>query len=475
MTAITAQPNKDQSNIQRIFELQKANQFNIAKTTARERIAKLRKLEKALLQYRQEIRDAVYADARKPMTEADLVEIYPVIDELRHAMRNLRRWMTPQRVASPLLLINSTSHIVYEPKGVVLIIAPWNFPILLTLGPLIAAIAAGNCVMVKPSEVSAHASSVMAKIIPTLFDESEVAIIEGDAEVAQALLQLPFNHIFCTSSPAIGKIVMAAAAKNLTSVTLELGGKSPAIVDKNVNLDLAARRIVWSKFTNAGQTCVAPDYLFVHEEVKDAFLNLIQQKLEQFFSKNPQQSHNYGRLIALRHFERVKSYVDDALTKGAKIVIGGTFDAKDHFIEPTLVMEMPLDSKLMKEEIFGPVLPMLVYKDLAEVSALINQMEKPLALYIYSKNKHTIRHIIHQTHSGAVNINHSEVHYFNFNLPFGGVNNSGIGKAHGWFGFEAFSNAKGVFQQNFWGGVELIMPPYTRIKQKLVDFLIKWI
>ncbi len=475
MTATIVPTTFDKAKIHRIFELQKAHQFNVANTSARERIAKLRKLEKALLEYRQEIRNAVYADARKPAMEADLVEIYPVINELHHTMRHLRRWMAPKRVASPLLLINSTSRIVHEPKGVVLIIAPWNFPILLTLGPLIAAIAAGNCVMIKPSEVSANASSILAKIIPTLFDENEVAIIEGDAEVAQALLELPFNHIFCTSSPAIGKIVMAAAAKNLTSVTLELGGKSPAIVDKNVNLDLAARRIAWSKFTNAGQTCIAPDYLFVHEDVKDAFLERIQQKMAHFFSENPQQSNNYGRLIALRHFERVKSYVDDAVAKGARVIKGGMYDAADHYIAPTLVMDVPLDSKLMQEEIFGPVLPVLVYKDLSEVITFINKTEKPLSLYIYSKNKRSIHQVINSTRSGAVSINHSEVHYFNFDLPFGGVNNSGIGKAHGWFGFEAFSNAKGIFQQNFWGGVELIMPPYTRIKQKLVDFLMKWI
>ncbi|MFN7118330.1 MAG: aldehyde dehydrogenase family protein [Saprospiraceae bacterium] len=474
MTATITPPIVDKTNIQRIFKLQQANQFNIAKTSACERIAKLRKLEKALIQHRQAIRDAVYADFRKPATEVDIAEIYAVVSEIRHAIKNLRRWMSPQRVPVPIMLIGASSHIIYEPKGVVLVIAPWNFPLLLTLGPVASAIAAGNCVTIKPSELTPHTSALMGKLIREIFPENEVAIFEGDAEVAKTLLDLPFNHIFYTGSPAIGKVIMAAAAKNLASVTLELGGKSPTIIDETANLDLAVGRIAWSKFTNGGQACVAPDYVLVHERVKDAFVEKMQKRLQQFFSDNAQQSDSYTRIVNSRHFERIKDYVDEAVARGAKVVAGAQVAAQENYLAPTLLTDVPLDTKVMEEEIFGPVLPILSFKNLDEALQLINSKERPLALYMYSKNQQHIQTIIQNTRSGGVAINHSEVHFFNYDLPFGGVNNSGIGKAHGWFGFEAFSNARGVFRQNFWGGTELIMPPYNGFKQKIVDLLIKW-
>ncbi len=462
------------TEIKRIFQLQQKNQFNVARTSARERIAKLRKLEKALFKYRQEIRDAVYADFRKPQGETDLVEIYTVLGEIRHAAKNLRRWMAPKYAPAPILLANSRSRIVYEPKGMVLVLAPWNFPVNLTLGPVVSAIAAGNCVIIKPSELSSNSSAIMAKIIREVFSENEVALLEGGVEVAQGLLDLPFNHIFYTGSPAVGKIVMQAAAKHLATVTLELGGKSPTIVDETANLELAATRIAWAKFTNTGQTCIAPDYLLVHEQVKDELLRRIERKVQQFFGANAKESGSYARIINRRHFERLQGYLDDALAKGAAIVFGGDTDPMECYIAPTVVEKTPDDSTIMQEEIFGPILPVLTFKNLKEAIELINARERPLALYIYSRKQKNIELISQNTRSGALGINHSEVHFFNYDLPFGGINNSGIGNAHGWYGFEAFSNPKGVFRQNFWGGLELVLPPYTAFKQKLINLVLRW-
>ncbi len=475
MTATISSPIADTTNIQRIFDAQQAHYLQVGKTTAGERIAKLRKLEKALFKYRTEIQEALYADFQKPALEVDMVEIFVVLSEIRHAIKNLRRWMSPQRVSTPLTLLGSQSCFQYESKGVTLILSPWNYPINLTLGPLVSAIAAGNCAILKPSELTPHAAAVMAKLIRETFEEKEVALLEGDAELAKALLELPFHHIFYTGSPAIGKVVMAAAAKNLTSVTLELGGKSPTIIDESANLEIAARRIAWTKFTNTGQTCIAPDYLLVHESKKEALLKLLEKYTRQFFGENVKNSPDYARMVNPRHFERVKSYLEDATAKGATLAIGGETDSTQNFIAPTVLTDVPLHSKVMDEEIFGPILPMLTFKNLPQALDLINAKERPLALYIYSKNQKNIDFILQQTRSGDVAINHSGLHFFNNDLPFGGINNSGIGKAHGWFGFEAFSNAKGVFRQTLPSALELLFPPYNNFKQKMIDLVLKWL
>jgi aldehyde dehydrogenase (NAD+) len=471
---ITTAKNTAPKEIQRIFALQQAHQYEVARTSARERIAKLKKLEQLLLKYQDDIREAVYADFQKPEVEADMVEIYPVKSEIKYTIKNLRRWMAPQRVGTPLTLLGSRSHILYEPKGVVLIIAPWNYPVNLMLGPLVTAIAAGNCVMLKPSEVSAHTSAVLTKMIGEGFDEREIAMVEGAKETAEALLDQPFNHIYFTGSPQIGKIVMRAAAKHLASVTLELGGKSPTIVDESANLKQAAKRIAWAKFTNAGQTCIAPDYLFVHHKVKDDLLKYLQQALHSFFGENAQVSDSFARMSSSRHFERVKGYLEDAAAKGAKVVSGGTSDAEERYIEPTLLTDVDVDSEVMEHEIFGPVFPVLTFEKIEETVDFINQRERPLALYIYSQNNKNIHYVLNNTRSGGVGINQSVLHYMNHELPFGGVNNSGIGKGHGWFGFEAFSNAKSVLRQDGWSIGEMAFPPYNDFKRRMADFLLKW-
>ncbi|MFZ6052571.1 aldehyde dehydrogenase family protein [Halocola ammonii] len=462
------------SEIQRVFESQKANQLKIGKTTAKERRAKLKKLLRAIQKFRPQIKEAMFRDYRKHPTEVDLTEVYPITSEIKHARSNLHNWMGKHRVSTPIALFGSSSYVRYEPKGVSLIISPWNFPFNLTFGPLVSAIAAGNPVIIKPSEMTPHSSALMKKMVEDTFHENEVAVIEGGKDTATELLSLKFNHIFFTGSPAIGKVVMEAAAQNLTSVTLELGGKSPTIIDRSANLKMAARRVAWSKFLNNGQICIAPDYVLVHESLKSKFINQVKNYVAEFYSEHPSESASYARMVNKSHFERVKSYLDDAISKGAKIELGGEFDDSQNYISPTLVSDVPNQSELMTNEIFGPLMPVLTFRELDEAIAEINSREKPLALYIYSKSNRNIDYILNNTRAGGGCINHSSVHFYNPNLPFGGSNNSGIGKGHGEEGFRAFSNARGILRQRFPNALEFLSPPYTKFSQKLIDFTIKW-
>ncbi len=462
------------SEIQRIFDLQKENQFEVANTSASQRIAKLKKLHEAVLKYRSQIKEALHNDYRKHPSEVDLTEIYPVTSEIKHVKRDLKSWMRGEDVKTPLAMMGSSAYIRYEPKGVVLIISPWNFPINLTFGPLASAIAAGNTVMIKPSEMTPHASALMSKIVKEVFEEHEVALLEGGVETSTELLKLPFNHIFFTGAPSIGKIVMKAAAEHLTSVTLELGGKSPTIVDETANVKLAARRIAWGKYVNNGQVCIAPDYAFVHERQMEAFIGEFKKQMKTFYTEDASSEPSYARIVNQKHFKRVKSYIDDAIAKGATIEAGADLDDSQDYIAPTLMTNVAKDSKLMTEEIFGPVLPVYSYTNIDSVIEQINAKEKPLALYIYSKKQSNIKHIIHNTRAGGTCINHNAAHFYNTNLPFGGSNNSGIGKAHGFEGFKSFSNARAVFKQHIPNALDLLTPPYDNFKQRLIDLTIKW-
>lgn len=473
-TSLSSPVDQQVSAIRRIFSRQQKNQFKIANTTVNDRRVKLKKLQRAILNYRPRIREALYRDYRKHPSEVDLTEIYPVTSEIKHVRSHLHRWMSRHRVNTPLALMGSTSYIHYEPKGVVLIISPWNFPINLTLGPLVSAIAAGNTVMIKPSEHTPHASALMKELIGELFNEDEVALIEGGIDTAQALLALPFNHIYFTGAPAIGKIVMEAAAKHLASVTLELGGKSPTIVDQTADVDTAAKRIAWGKYLNNGQICIAPDYLFVHQTKKQELIDRVKKYLKIYYTEDPAQESSYNRMVNNRHYRRVKGYMDDALSRGANVEVGGDFDDSQDYLSPTLMTNVAKDSALMTEEIFGPVLPVFDFTDLQEVIDAINSKEKPLALYIYSKSNKNINRIIANTRAGGTCINHNGVHFYNHNLPFGGSNNSGIGKGRGWYGYEAFSNARGVFRQHIPNALELLLPPYNDFKQKIIDLTIKY-
>lgn len=463
------------TEISRIFTLQKNNQQQVANSTARDRIKKLDRLHEAVLKYRTEIQQALYNDFRKHPSEVDLLEIYKVTSDLKHTKAHLSRWMKPHTVATPLSQLGSRSYIHYEPKGVVLIISPWNFPINLTFGPLVSAIAAGNCVMIKPSEHTPHASAIMKKIIGELFPEEEVALLEGDAEVSTELLKLPFHHIYFTGSPEVGKVVMKAAAENLTSITLELGGKSPTIVDETANLKVAAQRLAVSKWLNNGQVCIAPDHVFVHMSVADEFLSKLKENTNQYYGEDASQSESYNRIVNSRHYKRIEGYLQDALAKGANLVYGGKTDSTQNYFGPTIMTNISEDADLWTKEIFGPILPFIVYNDLQDVIDKINAKEKPLALYIYSTNKQHVDRIITNTRAGATVINHGGIHFFNNNLPFGGSNNSGIGKGHGFYGFEAFSNARAIVKQ--WSPIsalDRLLPPYNAQKQKLIDITIKW-
>jgi len=411
----------------------------------------------------------MWEDYRKPAAEVDLSEIYPAAMEARHAIRHLRRWMKPKRVPARLTLLGSRSWIRYEPKGVVLIISPWNFPFNLSLGPLVSAVAAGNCVILKPSELTPASAACMKRILGEVFDESEVAVVEGDASVAEALLRKRFDHIFFTGSPAVGKLVMKAAAEHLTSVTLELGGKSPVIVDRTANLDEAAKKVAWGKFFNSGQVCIAPDYLLVDENVRDEFLGKLRHSIAALGDESR------GIIVNDRHAARVKRLVDSAVAQGAQTALGGEGSGRE--IEPTVLTNVALDAAVMQEEIFGPVLPVLTYRTLDDALGIIESREKPLVLYIFSRDRGVVRTILDRTRAGGTVVNHAMIHFYQLELPFGGVGNSGMGKSHGFYGFEAFSNARGVLDQRLrFSAIELLFPPYRgKWKQKIIDFTVRWL
>ncbi len=463
-------------DLQRIFDKQKENRFNGSLQTVKSRKQKLKALYQAIkIDFRQEIRDAMMADFRKPEEEVDLSEILVVLNEIKHALHHLGQWARPKRVGTPLALLGSTSTIYYEPKGVCLIISPWNFPFNLSFGPLVSAIAAGNSVILKPSEMTPGSSQVIRKIVEAIFLPEEVYVVEGGIEVSTALLELPFNHIFFTGSPTVGKIVMKAASRNLASVTLELGGKSPTIIDQTANIEQAARRIAWGKHLNAGQICIAPDYLLVHESKKTEFLEHYSAYIRKFYGNKAAESTDYPGIVNRKHAERLKHGMTDALQKGAKLEFGGQTDTSRQFIEPTVITDLNSDSLLMNEEIFGPVSPVIAFRDLKEVTDLINEGEVPLALYMFSNSQQNIDYILANTKAGSGCINMVDIQFFNHHLPFGGLNNSGIGKSHGYAGFLAFTNERSVLRQWLPGAAELIAPPYTPLKKWLIKVLVDYL
>jgi aldehyde dehydrogenase (NAD+) len=455
-------------SIETAFAAQRQTAIALRTSTASMRIAKLRRLEAAVLANRGAIYRALAADLRKPEAEADLFDILPVISGMRHARRHLTSWMKPKRAAPTIAMFGTKARIRYEPRGVSLIISPWNYPVSLLLGPLTSAIAAGCPAMIKPSEMSPTCSALMAKIIRETFARQEIAVFEGDAVVSTALLDLPFDHIFFTGSPAVGKVVMTAAAKHLSSVTLELGGKSPVIIDETADVPKAAKSVVWGKFANCGQTCIAPDYAYVHESRLPQFVDAAKDAIARMYG-DPARSPDYCRMINHRHFERVSRLIDDAAACGAAILAGGERDAAQKFIAPTVMTRVGDDALVMQEEIFGPVLPVLAYRDLAEPIAAINARPKPLALYVYAKDRARADRVLQETSAGGTCINASVLHFVHENLPFGGIGHSGLGNAHGFYGFRAFSHERAVLEDKF-SITPMLFPPYTaRVKQ-----MIKW-
>ncbi|MBD1909702.1 MULTISPECIES: aldehyde dehydrogenase [unclassified Leptolyngbya] len=419
------------------------------------RLEQLQRLRQAILDGRDRIITALASDLGRPEFEAYAFEV-GVLKELDYALKNLAKWAKPQRVPIPLEQRPGKAQIVSEPLGVVLIMGPWNYPIQLVLGPLVAAIAAGNCAVLKPSELAPASSRFVAELVKETFEPDFVTVVEGGVEVAQSLLEERFDHIFFTGGTAIGKVVMAAAAKHLTPVTLELGGKTPCIVDADVDLPTTARRILWGKFINAGQTCIAPDYLLVDRKLKPALLEQLQTTLQQAYGEDPSQSADFGRIVSDRHFARVSS-----LLNSGTIVAGGITDASQRYIAPTILDNVAPDSPVMQDEIFGPILPVLEYDDLGEAIAFINQRPKPLALYVFSRQAAVQQRVIQQTSSGGVCINDTIMHIGVSELPFGGVGDSGMGRYHGKAGFDTFSHAKSILTKPFWLDLDWRYPPYA--------------
>lgn len=427
---------------------------------------------------RERIKSAVHADFNKPLLEVDTSEIYPVLTELRHAIHHLEEWVRPVKVDATAAYLGTRSEIRFEPKGACLIIAPWNFPFNLCVGPLVSCLAAGNTACIKPSELTPHTSSLIRDMANEAIEPGIVVVLEGGPEVSQSLIEQPFDHIFFTGSPAIGKVVMQAAANNLTSVTLELGGKSPAIIDSSANISDAARRIAFGKFFNNGQTCIAPDYILVEEKIRDAFVEeLKKQTLRLFGDKGAigEDSPNYSRIVNERHYDRVTSLLSEAVQVGARPEVLGTPNRATNFMPPVILTQVPMTARIMQEEIFGPLLPVVTFTDREEVVRRVNDKPKPLALYVFAQNKNFREFILARTSAGSVCINECVLQFTHPNLPFGGVNNSGIGKSHGRFGFLAFSNEKPVLhQKSGWAGPYLLHPPYTQGMKKVVDILLKW-
>ena len=465
----------DPQEIRRVFDAQLATSLAWRSSTIAERAQRLKRLRDAMMARREDFYAAFHKDYRKPSSEVEATEFMPVMDEIRHTLGKLKKWASPKRVGATMVTAFTSSWIEVQPRGRVLIVAPWNFPLNLCFGPLVSALAAGNTVILKPSEMTPAVSAVMAEIIAQVFRPDEVALFEGALPTSQALLDLPFDHIFFTGSPAVGKVVMAAAAKHLTSVTLELGGKSPVIVDETADLRLAAQTLMWGKLANCGQICVAPDHVHVHEAVKDRFVAACREVIaERYGSSAEAQRHSphLARVINQRHTQRIAGLLQDAQSRGAKVLAGGQVDVASCYIAPTLLDELPQDAVIMSEEIFGPVLPILPYRDLNQVVAQINAQPKPLALYIFSSDRRRTRELIERTSSGGVGINTCILHYAQGNLPFGGVNNSGIGSAHGEYGFKAFSHERAVIKSGPVLMVKMLFPPYTGFKQKLIRWTV---
>lgn len=463
-----------QDTVSQIFDQQGKNVLSVGNTNWKERVKKLTALEKSILKYKEEICEALNKDLRKSVPEAELSEVFVLLSELKYVKRRLRYWMRDEPVGAPLYLLGTKSTIRHESKGRVLIISPWNYPFLLAMSPLISAIAGGNTVVIKPSEISVNTSLVIDKVIRDVFRPDEVQVVLGGVEEATHLLSMPFNHIFFTGSTTVGKEIMKAAAKNLTSVTLELGGKSPAVVSKHSNLKKAVERICFSKFFNNGQICIAPDYVLVEEEIRESFLELMKEQIHQLFGK-AEESPVYTRIISDRHFDRVKNLLDKSLEQGAELICGGEAKREDRFLSPTVVYSGEMDIELMTEEIFGPVLPVFSIENIDSAINYINANNKPLATYIFSKNKKEVNHFIKYTRSGGTAVNNGLIQIVNTELPFGGSNHSGIGKSKGHWGFMEFTNQRAVIKDGASLSIfDLVTYPFTPLRTKIIRLLTRW-
>ncbi|GAB3791553.1 aldehyde dehydrogenase [Virgibacillus kimchii] len=428
---------------------------------------KLQLLKKMLKSYETDIYDALKIDLNKSEHETLTTELGLLYTEIDFALKHLQEWMAPEKVNAPLTHKGTKNYIFKEPYGVCLIISPWNYPLQLALAPLIGAIAAGNCAIIKPSEYAKATSIILEEMIKETFDPSYITVVQGDKEISQELLRQRFDYIFFTGSTPVGKIIMKEASRHLTPVTLELGGKSPVIVDKDASIQHAAKRIVWGKFTNAGQTCVAPDFLYVHEKVKFKLLKEMKKQIKSFYGKSPLRNKDYIRIINEKHFNRLESY----LNKGT-ILHGGNVDREYLMIEPTIIDQVSWEDEIMQEEIFGPILPVFSFQDIEEAVERLKPLEKPLALYYFGENGKTQQQIIQYLSFGGGSINDTLYHLANPHLPFGGVGNSGMGAYHGKHSFDTFSHSKSILKQT----TKFDLPfryPGGKLSQSLVKKIMK--
>ncbi len=450
--------------MRKIFEAQKSFFLSNQTKSYAFRITQLKKLKQLIMTYEDEIKEALHRDLHKSSFEAYSTEIGFCLHSLTKTIKKLKRWMKQKRVPTPIYQLNTTSFIHYEPKGVILIIGPYNYPFQLIIEPLIGAIAAGNTVILKPSEFATATELLLEKMINTHFESNYIHLFKGDQHVTQELLTLPFDHIFFTGSTKVGQIVYEAASKNLTPVTLELGGKSPTIVDETANLKVSARRIAFGKCINAGQTCIAPDYIYVHESVHDAFIEELNHVLITMY----QNEQAFGRIINERHFNRLIRLIDHH-----KAVSHVKTSSEDKYIKPTILKDVTWDDPIMKEEIFGPLLPVLSYRFLDDVIKQIKSQEKPLALYLFSHNKVHMKKVWNEISFGGGAINDTLMHISNAHLPFGGIGQSGQGAYHGYHSFLLFSHQKGSIKRKTWFDPPLAYPPHSKQKEKLIRNILK--
>ena len=455
-------------SLKKIREAQKSF-FAKGKTRSFEfRDRQLRCLLEAIVENEDRILEALTKDLKKPSLEAFAAEVGFVYNEIKHVRAHLEKWMRPRRARGSLLVFPGQSKLISEPLGQVLIIGPWNYPFQLVISPLIGAIAAGNCAILKPSELTVHTSRVIAEIINETFPEDYIAVFEGGADVSLALLDEPFDHIFFTGSSKVGKVVAQAAAKHLSGVTLELGGKSPCIVHKDAPLKMAARKVTWGKFLNCGQTCVAPDYLLVHKDIKEEFLKLLTKQIKKFFGSDPQKSPDYARIVSKNHCERLAGFLDEG-----RVITGGLADVEECYLAPTILDDINFSNKIMEEEIFGPILPVITYDDLDKALVRVAERPKALSLYFFSKDKKLIDKVQKQVSFGGGCINDTIMHLANPHLPFGGVGHSGHGSYHGKESFKTFSHQKSLLVQNSWFDLPARYPPYRDWKTKIFKLLMK--
>jgi aldehyde dehydrogenase (NAD+) len=475
---IDVKPGQDfRTELRRLFELQGRKRWQLSRSTTGERRARLRRFKAAVEKHRLAIAEGIRRDFAKPPAETELTEIHVFLEEMNHALVHLGEWMRPDPVEATLLLADTASEIRYEPKGQVLVLSPWNYPFYLAATPILQAVAAGNVVVLKPSEKAPQTNQALRAVLADAFPEDEVAMVEGEAPVAEALLELPWNHIFFTGSTRVGQKIMVAAAKHLASVTLELGGKSPAYVDPSANLGRAGAAIAWGKFVNAGQTCVAPDYVLVQAEQREALVEAIRQATLRSYGPEGGWARNadFARLIEPGAFTRVKGLLDEAVQRGAKVAMGGSADPAERYIAPTVLVDVPEEAGILREEIFGPVLPVLTYRTPEEAFAYVRNHPSPLSFYVFSRSSRQVEAALEGTASGGVCVNNTLLHLANPGLPFGGVGPSGLGNYHGRAGFRTFSHERAVMRQRGNPMSRWLAPPYSGRMNRMVARLARWL